>query len=516
MTVGTQQETPRDDRFLALARNSLSGVGRVVVLALIAFFLTPFVLRSLGEVRYGVWALLGGFTGALWLADLGVTGAVTRFVAFHLGRRDHEAASEVASTAVAVLAGAAGVVLLGVALASGLLVDTFLDQAPQPAPQLRLLLVAVVAVALAGIVAQGWRGALVGAQRLGLVDVSSVAAALLNAGLVVWFLGRGMGIPGLILALATANLVTASAELVAFRQVLPEVRLSWRRVSRARAREIVGFGLNLAARRVGNFVTWEMDKLLLGAIGTLAPVGWYALAALPVMRLRQVPEMLLRALGPSTADAVAREDAEALRRLHDEGHRFLAVAAGALAWGPVALAAPFIALWLGPGYPEVATAMTLLAVGHAFSLTLGPGTEVLVASGRPDVVARLAWISLALNGLASVALVRDFGLWGVVGATVGTFALTSVAFGLWIRRSGTVGVDPAFPVLRTYLGPVAAGAVAWAVTAFLLPTPGSWPAFLAVFAAFSALYAAGLLLLGHLDVADVRFLGRVLGRRGSR
>ena len=63
-----------------LAINWFSLIAGLVVM----FFLSPFVVHSLGNNAYGIWVLLGSLVGYLGLLDLGVRAAVTRFIArFH-------------------------------------------------------------------------------------------------------------------------------------------------------------------------------------------------------------------------------------------------------------------------------------------------------------------------------------------------------------------------------------------------------------------------------------------------
>src|SRR5437870_2424255 len=87
-----------------VVRNVLSNWGAFVFAALVSFFLSPFLVRSLGDARYGVWVLLVSIVGYLGLLDLGVRGAVTRYVARFHAAREHDSANRVASTALAVFA----------------------------------------------------------------------------------------------------------------------------------------------------------------------------------------------------------------------------------------------------------------------------------------------------------------------------------------------------------------------------------------------------------------------------
>ncbi|HEV2990940.1 MAG TPA: oligosaccharide flippase family protein, partial [Candidatus Angelobacter sp.] len=73
-----------------VVRNVISNWGSYVIAMGVNFFLSPYVVNHLGNVTYGVWTLLLSLTGYLGLLDLGVRGAVTRYVARFHTETDHK------------------------------------------------------------------------------------------------------------------------------------------------------------------------------------------------------------------------------------------------------------------------------------------------------------------------------------------------------------------------------------------------------------------------------------------
>src|SRR5207237_4872584 len=89
------------------------GIGRSVVLnwlALaisigVAFFLSPFIVHRLGNIAYGIWTLVNSMIAYMGLLDLGMRGAVTRFVSRHHSQGEHLASSRAVSAAFWLRAG---------------------------------------------------------------------------------------------------------------------------------------------------------------------------------------------------------------------------------------------------------------------------------------------------------------------------------------------------------------------------------------------------------------------------
>src|SRR4051812_10365942 len=86
-----------------LIRNIASNwIGYAVQIA-VAFFLTPYVLRSLGETRYGIWTLAVGLTGYYGLLDLGFSAGLTHYLTRYMATGDTENLNRTASTGTFVL-----------------------------------------------------------------------------------------------------------------------------------------------------------------------------------------------------------------------------------------------------------------------------------------------------------------------------------------------------------------------------------------------------------------------------
>src|SRR5688572_5386145 len=77
--------------------NVLSNWGAFGFSAVASFFLTPYIVHHLGNPTYGAWVLLGSMVAYLGLLDLGVRGAVMRYVARLHAASDHDGASRFAS-----------------------------------------------------------------------------------------------------------------------------------------------------------------------------------------------------------------------------------------------------------------------------------------------------------------------------------------------------------------------------------------------------------------------------------
>src|ERR1051326_1032568 len=84
-----------------LMLNSLCGVSVTVVTALVSIFLTPYILRQMGDQRYGVWAVLGSVYAYSMVLQFGLYSAINRHIPMYLARQEDDKIREVTSTTTA-------------------------------------------------------------------------------------------------------------------------------------------------------------------------------------------------------------------------------------------------------------------------------------------------------------------------------------------------------------------------------------------------------------------------------
>ena len=81
-----------------LLRNIASSWAGYAVQIVVSFLLTPFILHSLGEVRYGLWTLAIGLTGYYGLLDLGLSAGIGQYLTRYLASRDLDRMNRTVST----------------------------------------------------------------------------------------------------------------------------------------------------------------------------------------------------------------------------------------------------------------------------------------------------------------------------------------------------------------------------------------------------------------------------------
>ena len=108
-----------------MLKNIFSNWIAIVVVGVIAFLLTPFLIHHLGNVEFGLWVLVGSISGYSGLLEFGLRATLQRYVARYRGLNDRAALNQVFMTAL-VLTLVIGVLIFGVMVSLAWVLPSFL------------------------------------------------------------------------------------------------------------------------------------------------------------------------------------------------------------------------------------------------------------------------------------------------------------------------------------------------------------------------------------------------------
>src|ERR1017187_1812201 len=246
-----------------ILRNICSNWAGYAVTALIGFFLSPFIVHSLGTTGYGLWTLVLSLTGYFGLLDFGIRSSVGRFVARYLALNDDESGNRILSTAFAILLGGG---LL--ALSATIVVVTFFFGSFHV--DMHFELAAKVALLITGLTMScalplgTFSSLLVAMERFDILSGVTIIAELTRAGLIVVFLRGGHGLVSVaLIALFTsiAQYVTMALFAKALHHPL-KLRVSF--VDRRAFKELFGFGVFRFIWIVANQLIFYSDAVVIG------------------------------------------------------------------------------------------------------------------------------------------------------------------------------------------------------------------------------------------------------------
>ncbi len=450
--------------------NSFSQATLFGVNIVVAFLLSPVIIRELGDRNYGIWEILLSVFGYLSLLDLGVSPAFMRFVAHAAARDDRETINRVVSSAFVFLC---GIGLLGLLLMN--LVprysDSLLNLASGSATGLRLVALFIGITFFVQFSGMAFSGYLMGLQRHYFINAVQVVLTAARGVVTYFALTRWSG-PGLVwLAgiLAGVNLLQYGTYAVRVLLLPDSPRIARRHLSWASLKELYAFGFKSLTLMISARISLWSVPIIIGWVLGAAQVVFYAVPNRLAVYAAGLGAAIGFPLTPYFSSLDGKGDREATRRAWFALTRGLQFLMFGMAAGLLGLGTPFIARWIGPEYAEGGRWVVRFLGAALLVEALAPNaSRVLVSMNRHGRAAAIA-LTVAVLGLPlTIGLAHVGGIPGVAAALFIVRSANQVAVILLACRALSISIWDHFrSTVIPYLVPVGA---ALAVAIFLRRT----------------------------------------------
>lgn len=390
----------------------------------IAFVLTPYVVHTLGDTRYGIWTILVALTGYMMVLDLGVSSAIIKFVARYRAQQDTQAVNEFVSSAFAVyIVIALVILLLTPLLAYGV---THYIEFEDELKDTVYLLVVITSVNMAFTTLRGlFKGTLVGLQRHDIVNALKISQGLFTSALIFLVLYMGYGLLAMsIVAISTQLLLIAS--LIYFtRKYFPEIQIKLSLAKLATAKSAVNFGKFTFLSMLANQMVYFSDVLIVGFFLSAAAVAYYTIASTLAQYTQQLVIGICSSFLPYFSGVQASDDSGELVRSYLMGTKIVIAVSNLFCVGIFILGSYFIEIWLSEIYAAISTPILLILI--TIQIVKGPQSlsySLLQGLGKHKVYSYWQTVFSVSNLVLSIILVKAYGLLGVAAAT----AITQITF----------------------------------------------------------------------------------------
>jgi O-antigen/teichoic acid export membrane protein len=434
-----------------LARNVLWNLlGQVAPLGA-AIIAIPVLIRALGTDRFGIltiaWVVIGYFS----LFDLGLGRALTQLVARELGTpRGRDAAYAVVWTSLALMLALGLVGGLALAALGSWLVHDMLRIPPslQDESQVAFYLLATTVPVV--ITASGLRGLLEAHQRFGLSNAIRAPLGISN------FIGPLLVLPfsssmvSVVLVLVLSRVLTWLAYLLACFHVMPVLRKGFT-FEQSAVWPLLRFGGWITVSNIVGPIMVYVDRLLIGALKSVAAVAYFATPYEMVTRLWVIPGAMAGVLFPAFSTSFV-QDRSRTASLFGRGVKYVFLILFPVTLIIVTFAHEGLALWLGRDFAHHSTrVLQWLAVGMFVNSLAQIAFALVQGAGRADLTAKLHLVELPFYLIGLWALLTTLGIEGAAiawaaRALVDMLLLFTVAYRL-LPRSVASPLPVAGPAL---------------------------------------------------------------------
>ena len=411
-----------------LFRNLLSNWGGLAADLMVAFFLTPFIVSSLGMVTYGIWSLVNSVIGYLGLIDMGIRGSVGRYINHYMARDDAERVNEVISTSLFFLT-LMCLIVFGISYLIAFNFDSLFSKTPRDLLGVLRIVLPLMAFNLwLTFVSSIYRSVIAALDRFEVLNAVSIFVLGLRTAGVVLVLRLGHGLLGLAIVATVANVVSGIVFMISASRLYTELHSSLEHVNRERFSEMWKFGIASFVTRIASQFVYESGSIITMILLGPTMVAVYSIGTMLVQYGQNVMEQIGGTLFPSIMKAGSVRDISGLQHIFVLYGR-LAFFFGVLVYmGFVVFGRHFIELWVGPSFRQAAVVLAILSVSELLSHLGRIGGSILFSLDKIRYNVVCSVCEVGANILLTVIFVGVFHL-GIKG----------IALGVLVPRVGVLG-----------------------------------------------------------------------------
>ena len=416
-----------------LVYNSILNVTTLVTHAVIGFFLIRFFLGRLGEVRYGIWVLIGGsmFRYAP-LLSMGLNSSVNRYIPLCLARNDDDGIQRIVNTSLfffTILA----LVLIVLSLAIYANVDSWFAIEPELVETAGALVLIVGFCFAFAMPFQPSTAILSGLQRYDLINFVVLIIIFLRTALVVILLYRNYGLLTTAILFGLSEIMIRALHSVFARKLLPTVSLSLAKIDFQLLKEMMPYGINTLLYAMGAIIIFHASTLIIGIFIGAAEISHFTVAMAGVLLLSQFLGAFTAVIKPAVSDLDARDEHATVKEIALLTQKYSLLLILPSVCFLIVMGGEFLHVWVSDRFEdpavidEMGVILTILTLGHGLRLAQHSNFLVLVGRGEHKIFAVLTALTALLCVLASVVSVAvlDRGLIGIAWSNFLPIALIS-------------------------------------------------------------------------------------------
>ena len=413
--------------------NIITSVGVMVVNLIISFWLSPYIVRTIGVEANGFVSLANNFVTYANLIVTALNAMAARFITISYIQQDYKKANLYYNSVfwgnliiVAVLLIPAAILVIKL--------ETFIDVPAEILTDVKLLFSLVFLSFFVRTGAPNWDCGTYITNRMDLSYIPSMATALLRCVLLVgmfsilaphvWYVSLTSTLLGFI-TLGIAGYYT--------HKLTPELKVhlkypvcSWNAIQ-----ELVGAGIWNAISLTGNMLLTGLDLLICNTFLGATSMGLLSLSKTLPSILIQFSDSIRGAFGPELTIAYARGDNAGLLKTIRKAMKITSVLVTIPAAGLVVMSDSFFSLWIPSQDAKLLQILTVLSI-----LSYLVNSGVVILFGVFSAVNKVKYNSVAMiiSGLCSVLLTvltivcTDWDIYAVAGVSSIVTILKNLVF----------------------------------------------------------------------------------------
>lgn len=424
----------------------------------------PFVIKTLGEVWYGLWIFAASIVGYYSFLDFGLSAAVQKFISRALGKEDYVEVNEIFNTLFFLFILVSLLVVLISAIVA-FISPRFVED-PQNINTFKLVIFIIGLDVAFSFLARIFIGFLASNIRHDIIELIDILKLLVRTPLIVIFLSKGNGIISLAVITITVDFVQYLTVVMFVFNRFKQLELKISFIRKKWINELLDFSTFSFIIMLANRVRFYTDSIVISGFMGLSFVTHYNIGARIAIYYERIVGTGKSLIFPVFSRLEGKRDLGSIRKkfiLMLKLTTIFAVFSGGLL---IIFGKAFITRWMGTNFVDAFPILAILIIAMLFNSIQGISSMVLFALSKHRQFSIIVSLEAVANLALSLILVHFYGLQGVAWGTTIPILITSILVTPYYTCSVLdVSLTRFF---KAMLGPLAFGSIVYFIIWLLI------------------------------------------------
>ena len=478
--------------------------------SVLSIILTPFMLRTMGDVEYGLYHTISSFIGVLTVLDFGAGISTTKYIAEFNLKKDRQGGNNYLGMALIVNGIISAIICL---IGTGFVLSiktvygkTFTAEELSEASILAILYIANIIVT---IFVNMFHGVVSGYKKFVFANSTHMLKIFFRFGLIFVLLSMGFSAIAISIADISSNLLvlllTALYSVIKLK-AYPKL-VKW---DKALFYASLFFSSALFIQAIVNQINNSIDRVLLGSMLGGTAVTIYSVAMNIYLIFGSLSGAIRKIMLPDAVKMIHEgADGKQITDFVIRGGRYQFIVLIYILCGFALVGKEFIRIWVGNSYETSYYIALILMVPTLFQLSQNITETILDAMGKRMMRSIILAIGAVSNAIITIIFIRFFGVIGApIGTAISCVGAALIGLNIYHKKVISLQVKRMFVSIcdRTLICAVLSMLISYTISFLMLSDVVS---LLAKGFVFSALYFTSLMLWGF-NQNEKAFVNRIL------
>lgn len=378
----------------------------------------PFLIHSLGDRNYSMWALIGTLTGCYGVIDLGLGAATGRYISRALGRNDLQEINVIANTSLFIYL-CLGALVITIAIVVALMTPLFIQNPNEADLMTKALILAGLTLGLQFPVRVAG-GILHSYLRYDLIVYAGLVEMVLKLSLIYYFISKGYGLVTLAVITLSVAIVEYTLEFAFMKYTFPSFRIGRKYVDVLKIKELFKYSIIAMTGNTASAMRMQAIPFIVTSYVGVNSVVLFSIGLGLLGYFQQLIENTMAMFVTVFSQLEGQNNLDAIKK----GFKYLTVASITISLyvgtSLIVYAEQFISVWLGAKYNQAFYILAIVLIPITMSLVQLPCKQVLLGTSKHSYCAAIYMAELVLVLVCGIVFGWTYGIYGIAfGAALG-------------------------------------------------------------------------------------------------